>query len=56
MRGVERLVEHALVEFQPAQLAIDVQRRILQIRRIEVRRRDDAKHRLRRVLRPKLAV
>ena len=32
MRWVARLGEHALVELQPAQLAIDVERRILEVR------------------------
>ena len=36
MRGVARLREHALVELEPAQLAVDVQRRVLQVRRIDL--------------------
>ena len=39
MRRVERLVEDALVEFQPAQLAVDVERRILEVSRIKLRQR-----------------
>ena len=49
--GVERLVEHALVELEPAQLAVDVERGILEIRRIKIGRRHDTQHRLRRRLR-----
>ena len=48
MRGVERLVQHPLVELEPAQLAVEVERRVLQIRGIEVGRRHHAQHRLRR--------
>jgi hypothetical protein len=36
MRCVERLQEHALVELEPAQLPIDVERGILEIARIDV--------------------
>ena len=37
MRGIVRLGEHALVELEPAQLAVDVQRRVLEIGRIDLR-------------------
>jgi hypothetical protein len=35
VRGIERLRENALVEFEPAQLAIDVERGILEVFRID---------------------
>ena len=36
MRRVARLREHTLVELEPAQLAVDVQRRVLQVGRIDL--------------------
>ena len=39
VRLVARLREHALVELQPAQLAIDVERRVLQVGRFELAER-----------------
>ncbi len=36
MRGVGRLGQHALIELEPAQLAVDVERRILEIGRVDL--------------------
>ena len=40
MRGILGLREHALVELQPAQLAVDVERGVLEIRWIDRAGRD----------------
>jgi hypothetical protein len=54
MRRVVGLVEYALIELEPAELAVDVEGGILEIGRIQVGRRHHAKHGLRRRARRQL--
>jgi hypothetical protein len=49
MRRIESLVEDALVELEPAQLAVDVERRVLEIPGINRSGLHDAERRTRRL-------